>query len=117
MAAEHGGDVAEEFNRLLADGNTEGLRDRDKLGHQIKEGQEEAARELTKAAVYRAGEMGSKFVVAASKSALIALGTGGAGIAATAVATGAISAAGDGTESYLQGDSGGRSPVKPWSGS
>ena len=107
MAGEKGGDFAEEVNKLLADGNYEGLRDfyRDKLGHQIKEGQEEAARELTKAALYKAGEMGSKFIVAASKSALVTLGTGGGGILATAIATGAISAAGDGAESYIQGDS------------
>jgi hypothetical protein len=107
MAEEKGGDFAAEFNKLLSDGNYDGLRDlyRDKLGHQIKEGQEEAARELTKAALYKAGEVGSKFIVAASKSALITLGSGGAGILATALATGAVSAAGDGAESYLSGDS------------
>ena len=108
LAAERGGDFAEEFNKLLADGNYEGMRDfyRDKLGHQIAEGQEEAARALAEARIYQAGEAGSKFLVAASKSALVALGTGGMGIIATAVATGAISAAGDGMDSYLQGDSG-----------
>jgi hypothetical protein len=95
-------------NELAADNNLEGLKDiyKEKLGEQMAQGERDAAHYNTMATIYGVGEVGAKVVVAGAKGALIAVG-GPAGMLATGVAVGSISAAQEGTQSYVNGDSAG----------
>lgn len=76
----------------------------DKLGKEMVQNQADAQHYNNMAKLYTAGEYVSKGVVAASKGALIAIG-GPAGMAVTGAAVGSISAAQDGAQSYVNGDS------------
>jgi hypothetical protein len=76
----------------------------DKLKDDMSQNMAEAQHQENMAKVYQAGEYVAKGVVAASKGALIAVG-GPAGMVVTGVAVGSISAAQEGTQSYVNGDS------------
>ena len=101
--------VGQDMRDAAADGNTEYMKEvyKEKLGEQMTQGQKDAAYYNKMATIYGAGEVGAKLIVAGSKGALIAIG-GPAGMLATGVAVGSISAAQEGTQSYVNGDSAGQ---------
>ncbi len=105
-AEQQGGALKEEVEQLVADNNVEGLSDlyRDQLKKQIIAGQTTAAAEERYEKALATGETIARGTVAASKAALMAVG-GPAGVGATAVAVGSVSAAEEGTESLVRGDS------------
>lgn len=89
-------------------GDLEGLKEiyKEKLGVDMTQSQKDAAYYDKMATLYGAGEVTAKLIVAGSKAGLIAVG-GPAGIGLTAGLTGTISAAQEGTQSYVNGDSAG----------
>ena len=101
--------VGEDVRDAAANGNTEYLKYLygEKLSAQMTQGQKDATYYNRMATVYGVGEVGAKIVVAGAKGALIAVG-GPAGMLATGVAVGSISAAQEGTQSYVNGDSAGQ---------
>ena len=101
--------VGEDVRDAAANGNTEYLKYlyEEKLSAQMTQGQKDAAYYNRMATVYGVGEVGAKLVVAGAKGALIAVG-GPAGMLATGVAVGSISAAQEGTQSYVNGDTAGQ---------
>jgi hypothetical protein len=92
----------------LSDMDLDGLKDiyRDKLHVQIDTGIKDAAYYNNVATAYGVAETAARVTVAVTKGALVTIG-GPAGIAVTATAMGTISAAEQGSESYVRGDSAG----------
>ncbi len=113
MAKREGGDLEKEINQLVKDGSYAGLEDlyRENLEKQITGGTAVSASEQNWEQALAVGENISRGVVAASKGALMVAG-GPAGAAATGLAVGTVSAAEQGTESYVRGDSLGKVAAK-----
>ncbi len=99
-------DLKDRVQQLQAEGNWDEIEIlyRGKVGSQIRDSIEESRSEQQWATAMQVGEVGSKIVLAGSKAALMTVG-GPAGIVATAAGVGVISAAQEGTESYMRGDS------------
>ncbi|PHP68641.1 hypothetical protein CSC94_01165 [Zhengella mangrovi] len=100
------GELREHIEELRNGGKYEELAEvcRDYWRGQVREGQEESTSQQRWATAYGIGEMGAKATVAASRGALMVLG-GPAGAAATAISVGAVSAAGEGAEKWVEGGS------------
>jgi len=106
MGKQEGSDLKKEIDQLIKDGSYAGLEDlyRENLEKQITSGETESVNEQNWEKVMAVGENVSRGVVAASKGALMVAG-GPAGAAATGLAVGSVSAAEQGAESYVHGDS------------
>ncbi|NOZ66208.1 MAG: zinc-ribbon domain-containing protein [Alphaproteobacteria bacterium] len=106
MGEREGGDLEKEINQLVKDGGYGGLEDlyREKLEQQVTSGETDSASEQTWEKAMAVGEYASRGVTAAAKGALMVAG-GPAGAAATGLAVGTVSAAEQGAESYVRGDS------------
>ncbi|HEC00849.1 MAG TPA: zinc-ribbon domain-containing protein, partial [Sphingomonadales bacterium] len=106
MGEREGGDLEEEINQLVKDGSYDGLEDlyRERLEQQVTGGEADSASEQTWEKAMAVGEYASRGVVAAAKGTLMVAG-GPAGAAATGLAVGTVSAAEEGAESYVRGDS------------
>ena len=98
--------MADKVNELVAnkDWDSMEIAYMDKLYDQMSTGQKDAAYYNHVADAYGVAEDAAKLTVIASKGALIAMGNP-AGMLVTATAVGTVSAAEQGSESYVRGDS------------
>jgi MFS family permease len=98
--------ISDQVDSMIASNDYNGLKEiyRGKLQDQIDQGQKDSAYYQNVATAYGVATKVAEVTVTASKAALITVG-GPAGVLVTATAVGTVSAAQEGSESYMRGDS------------